>query len=88
MPDFCGVLRQRIKGKLHPLTWRQGQQVVRRAVPQPADRLAADQQRVQRLAAPKVHGDLVQFLKELARVVQGAEQIDGLDAILHEILHI
>ena len=61
---------------------------MRRTIPQPADRFATDEQRVQRLAAPKVHGDLVQFLKELARVVQGAEQIDGPDAALHEILHI
>ena len=71
------VLRQGMEGELHPLPRREGQQVFRDLVPQPAHLLLGYQQVVEGGAAAELHGDLLEVLEQLSGVVEDAEQIDG-----------
>ena len=53
------VLRQRVEGELHPLTRRQGQQILRHTVPQAAHRFLREQQKVDGVLLAELEGDLV-----------------------------
>ena len=87
-PVLVGPLLEWIESELHPLSRREGQQILRNVVPETTDLLACDEHVIERLVFFERVGHLVEGSKFFPRVMKEAKEIRKWNPAVGEVSEI